>query len=235
MIILINFADKGYVNARNLQKTTALQIGNIDKVIEYSLDDLDNNFKEKNKDLLAFSKGAGYWIWKPYLILKTLLEINDNDILIYCDSAISFVSSIYPYLDKLIGSFILFSLDHKETKFTKGDVFKYLKCTDNLNIINTPILDASHSIWKKNENSINFVKEWLALCENYQLITDEPSIEPNFNDFLEHRHDQSIMSCLGKLYKEKYNIDIIGDSSEFGNCFRDSSLPQLLWHHRNRN
>jgi len=234
MIILINFADKGYVNAKKLQKSTALDIGNIDKVIEYSLDDLDNDFKNKNEKILALSKGGGYWIWKPYLILKTLLEMNDNDILIYCDAAISFVSSINPYLNQLDGSFMLFALSHKESIYTKADIFKVLDCLENSTITCTPMLDASHSIWKKNENSINFLKKWLELCEDYQLITDIDSIEPNFSDFLAHRHDQSIMSCLGKIYKDKYNIIIVGDSSEYGNDYRDPSLPQLLWHHRNR-
>ena len=130
---------------------------------------------------------------------------------------------------------MLFALDHKESIYTKGDIFKFLNCLDNETIISTPMLDASHSIWKKNENSIKFLKKWLTLCENYQLVTDVDSIQPNSSDFLAHRHDQSIMSCLGKIYKDKYNIIIIGDSSEFGNHFRDPSLPQLLCHHRNRN
>jgi hypothetical protein len=237
MIVLINFADKGYINARQLQKDTALTIGNIDKVIEYSFDDIDDVFKERNKRILSHWRGAGYWIWKPYLILKTLLTLDDEDILVYCDSAISFVSSIYPYINALNGSFMLFSLCPNacvEAKFTKSDVFEKLKCLDNTNITSTQQLDASHSIWKKNENSINFLREWLALCEDYHLVTDDPSIEPNFPYFYDHRHDQSIMSCLGKLNKDKYNINIVGDSSECGNEHRDPKFPQLLWHHRNR-
>jgi hypothetical protein len=236
MIVLINFAHSGYTNARKLQRETALTVGNIDKVVEYSFDDVDDDFKEKNKRILAHWKGAGYWIWKPYVILKTLVTLNDDDILIYCDSAMSFVSSIHPYINALSGSFMLFEhAGHLETKFTKSDVFNSLNCLENKEITSTRHLNASHSIWKKNENSINFLKEWLALCEDYHLVTDEPSVEPNFPDFYDHRHDQSIMSCLGKLNKNKYNIDIVADASQYGNDIRDATLPQLVWHHRIRN
>ena len=234
MIVLINFADKDYIEARQLQRATALTIGNIDKVIEYSFDDIDDVFKERNKRILSLSRGAGYWIWKPYLILKTLLTLEDDDILVYCDSAMAFVSSIYPYINTLNGSFMLFDTTHIETRFTKSDVFKSMNCLVNEAITSTNHLNASHSIWKKNEDSINFLTEWLTLCEDYHLVTDDPSVVPNFPDFYDHRHDQSIMSCLGKLNKDKYNINIVGDSTEWGNGHRDPSLPQLLWHHRNR-
>jgi hypothetical protein len=131
---------------------------------------------------------------------------------------------------------MLFELDtHVETSFTKSDVFKSLNCLDNKEITSTHQLNAAQSIWKRNEDSINFLKEWLALCEDYHLVTDEPSVEPNFSDFYDHRHDQSIMSCLGKLNKNKYNINIVGDPSQYGSKIRDATLPQLVWHHRIRN
>ena len=160
MIVLINFADSDYKLTRRLQSVTASAIGNIDKVIQYSFDDLDPVFKAKNKRILTHSKGAGYWIWKPYLILKTLLTLDDGDILVYCDSTMLFVSSLHPYINALTGSFMLFELDSIiERMFTKSDVFKKLKCLDNTNITSTPQLNGSHSIWKKNEDSINFVKD----------------------------------------------------------------------------
>jgi hypothetical protein len=34
----------------------------------------------------------------------------------------------------------------------------------------------------------------------YNLINDSPSVEKNHSSFFEHRHDQSIFSCLRKKY-----------------------------------
>jgi hypothetical protein len=233
MITLVNFANNEYTNTRQVQKGTALALGDIYNIIEYSFDDVDCVFKERNNKILAHQKGAGYWIWKPYVILKALMTLNNDDILVYCDSTCAFVSSIRPYINVLKGSFMMFELaGHVETTFTKSDVFKRLNCLEKKEITSTSQLNASHSIWKNNKDSINFLKEWLALCEDYQLITDEPSVEPNFSDFHDHRHDQSIMSCLAKLNKDKYNINIVADATQWGNDSRDTSLPQLLWHHR---
>lgn len=38
-----------------------------------------SKFIENNK------KGYGYWLWKPYIIKKTLEKMNDEDILLYLD------------------------------------------------------------------------------------------------------------------------------------------------------
>ena len=44
----------------------------------------------------------------------------------------------------------------------------------------------------------------------------------------DHRHDQSILSLLGR----KYNIKNIPDISQYGNDRRD--IKQIIEHHRDR-
>ncbi len=43
---------------------------------------------------------------------------------------------------------------------------------------------------------------WYNIGCNYHMIDDSPSIKENYNNFIEHRHDQAIFSLLLK----KYNI-----------------------------
>lgn len=234
--VLINFADKGYENAKKSQRESATTVGNITKVIEYSFEDMDQQFKDENKEILAESRGAGYWLWKPYFILKTLQTLNENDILIYCDTAMIFMSSIDVYINAMKSSILLFehNVDYIEKQFTKGDVFKELDAYDPT-ITDSVQLDASHSLWKKDEKSLAFVTEWLDLCKNKQLISDDPSITPNLPGFAEHRHDQSILSVLAKVKKDQYNIQIEKSATDYGGDARNSPLPVLLHHHRNRN
>ena len=53
----------------------------------YGEDDVDEKFKQENKEIWYNSaRGGGWWIWKPYLIYKKLQEMKDNDILVYFDS-----------------------------------------------------------------------------------------------------------------------------------------------------
>lgn len=237
MKVLINFANNGYINSRKLLKETALDIGNIDKVIEYSTNDIDSDFFEKNKHIFSSPRGFGFWLWKPYFILKTLLRLNDDDILIYSDAGLYFISDIDNYIRFMSGSFMLFQhIEYPEKDWTKTDLFNYFDCKNNKDITDTYQLYACSSIWKKNENSINFLREWLRLCENYHFISDEASIEANAATFQDNRHDQSIMSCLAKLNKDKYNIQIEKDPTQTGNNeFRNKVFPQLIINHHNRN
>ena len=234
--VLINFADKGYENSRKSQKESATTLGNIDKVIEYSLNDMDQQFKDENKEILSESRGAGYWLWKPYFILKTLNTLNDGDILIYCDTAMQFVSSIDKYIGAMKSSIMLFehNVEYIEKQFTKGDIFKELDAFDPV-ITDSVQLDASHSLWKKDANSIAFVTEWLNLCKVKQLIGDDPSITPNLPGFAENRHDQSLLSVLAKVKKDQYNIQIEKSATDYGGNTGNANLPVLLHHHRNRN
>ena len=228
--ILISFANKGYENAKKSQKETALNVGNINTVIQYTFDEMDQEFKDKNKEILALSRGAGYWIWKPYFILKTLNTMNENDILVYLDCDMHFISSIDTYINNMDGSIMVFQIEdkHLEKYYTKMDLFIELGCQDNKEITDTAQIFTSPSIWKKTQNTLDFVKLWLSYCENYHLISDEEPIKPNFPGFKDNRHDQSILSCLSKLNKDKYKIQIERCPLSYCNNTRKPILPRLV-------
>jgi len=95
--LLINYADQGFIRAQQENARSALTIGGFDQVICYGRHDLDLYFRWRNRRLLSESRGAGYWLWKPYITLRTLRQrLRDGDILAYCDSDARFVSCIDP-------------------------------------------------------------------------------------------------------------------------------------------
>jgi hypothetical protein len=55
------------------------------------------------------------------------------------------------------------------------------------------------------------VQEWLAGCEDQRILTDISNAcgLPNFPDFVEHRHDQSVLT----LCAIKFGYDGLGSSS----------------------
>jgi len=210
-ITLINYANSGYVKSREEQKETALTVAGINKVIEYNYGDIDEDFKRTCSEHFGNPRGAGYWVWKPYFILKTLDILQDGDVLVYCDSGACFKGSILPYIEKMKGSIMLFEPDNKtwiEHVWTKMDIFEHLQVQDNIAIIKSVQIEASFILLKKSDISYRFIKEWLELCKDYHLISDEPSLKANVWSFWENRHDQSLLSVLGKKYKDIYNIDI---------------------------
>lgn len=67
MIHLITYGDDKFKNSKKRLEKEALNTGWFDSVTVYRPEILDSNFKNKFKEVLSHSRGAGYWIWKIYI------------------------------------------------------------------------------------------------------------------------------------------------------------------------
>lgn len=236
--ILINYAHNGFVKSQKANAESGLLNG-ADRVISYGVGDLDPEFIEKNQEILNQPRGAGYWLWKPYIILKTLNQVQEGDIVIYCDSGVLFISSIKPLIDLCVNKtkgVLAFHMEplpeNKEVLQTKKDTFVLMDC-DTPHYQNSWPRLASYSIWQKNPFSLQLASEWLEYAQNPQIITDMPNQCGVDEDerYVAHRHDQSIFSLLTK----KYNVDSYPDISQWGNGFRKNvPYDQIVNHHRSR-
>jgi hypothetical protein len=56
--------------------------------------DHDRQFVARNRHILNHERGSGYWLWKPYILLKELYLASEGDIIIYSDAAVNFVENI---------------------------------------------------------------------------------------------------------------------------------------------
>ena len=178
----ITYADNNY---KTEMETNLAQI-NISK-IGYTRNDIDSEFMEKNKRIFSERKGGGYWLWKPYFILKALRE---NDVVVYCDAG----SRLQNINQLLQNEYTIFEVDEKEIKYTKRDLIKYLNAE---NFINSAPICATAMILRKQH--IPLVEKWLEIASDYHLLTDEKSILEEYPEFKEHKHDQSIFSLLCKI------------------------------------
>lgn len=231
-VILINYADRRYYNSQRKNSQTGKNIGKFDRVIAYSRKHLDINFQKKNRLILNNNRGAGYWIWKPYIILKTLNQLNDGDYLFYCDSGSYFIHSIRPLVDILEKSgqpIMCFQLNHIEKVWTKRDTFILLGC-DKPEFYNSKQRLGGFQLVKKCPESIKFYQEYLKFAQDRRCITDLPNQlrKPNYPGFRDHRHDQSIFSLLTK----KYGYQCYRDPSQFGGKHKpgDKNIlyPQII-------
>lgn len=174
-----------------------------DHSILYKRDDIDAVFYEKNSKILDSKKGAGYWLWKPYLILKAMEKINDGDIIFYLDLGDHLHTNIYDIVNKITidnSGFFLVSGNFINKNWTKYDCFNLMDCTGE-KYMETNQLEAGCCAFRKSDDVISFLKEWLFFCSNYQIISDDPS-DKNDHHLNEHRYDQSILTNL----KIKYGI-----------------------------
>lgn len=200
MKYFINYASNGFTNSQNIGLKSASQFGF--KSIGYTNLDLDKEFITKNNKILSSSRGAGYWLWKPYIILDMLNKINDGDYLIYMDSGACLTGDPTNYLEMIDDKGILsFSMVQKTSKWTKGDCFFEINQVNKNDFAESNQIQGTYIFLRKCDYSVSFVKRWLFLCEKENLITDQPNINMgNFSDFIDHRHDQSILSLL--IYNE---------------------------------
>lgn len=229
--ILINYADKIHYNAQKLNSSSGKVFG-FDEVIEYNFSKLETSFVEKNKRIFSFSRGAGYWIWKPYIILKTLKELNDGDLVFYADSGSYFIEHISKlfYLFKK-EDITIFGSPYQNKQFTKMDAFYY----SQIPAYESQHATASFIFVKRNNSVLSFFEEYLSLCEDIRIISDLPNEcgLSNFPEFISHRHDQSVLSLLCFKYKIKMHRDL----SQWGNSFisnDNDNYPQIINHTRDK-
>lgn len=172
---------------------------------EYNLP-YDEKFENLLIKKLQPSRGFGYWCWKPFVVLKTLESISNNDILVYVDIGCHFskenLHMLYKYLDIVIDKGQLcFELTYPEKMWTKSDLFNYFNVLDDKNITDTPQIFATYFFFLKNDINIEVVKKWLQVYyDDFSLADDSASKIENADIFIENRHDQSIFSILSKIY-----------------------------------
>lgn len=234
---LVNFATPEFFRSRRSLNKTAIGHG-IDEVISYTRENiLGSEFYKENRAILDQKRGAGYWLWKPYVILEALNKVDPGDIVMYSDAGTDVIGSLEP-LFKICEreGILLFQVHGNKNKYwTKRDCFISMGC-DDARYFDSEQVQGGLQLYLCNTRSKKFVTEWLGYCRRDNLITDCPNIlgEDNFPGFLEHRHDQSILSLLAA----KWNLNIYRDPSQSGtplihdSKFAESNYPALFDVHR---
>lgn len=211
MKYLVSYASPEYELYRQRLNATALQFG-IDRVISYRREDiLGTEFFRNNHHILNQTKGAGYWIWKPYVILDILSKVEEDSIIVYSDADNEFYNPFEPLFQLCLdqGGILFFkTMSFLNRCFTKRDCFVLMGC-DSPEYWNSDHVWAGLSIFLNNSRSRSFVKEWLNYCTNEHIVTDMENIcgMANFPNFIDHRYDQSVLSLLAV----KYNIAAFQD------------------------
>ena len=240
MILAINYADNRYQIAQKFNSRRARKFG-ADAVRSYSNLDLAEEFKEKNREILKYARGGGYWIWKPYIIRDALSFVKEGDYVVYTDSGSAFVNKIQFLIDCMNrgnSDIMVFAIAQIEKYYTKRDAFILMEC-DSEQFADTPQICSGYMIFRKTEKTCQFVEDYLKYVQDRRIVTDEPNElgVPNYRGFIENRHDQSVLSLLSK----KYGIKPFRDPSEWGTDFskfseeinKRSQYPQIIESHRN--
>ena len=236
-IVAISYGSEQYDKQLEYNGKSALEIAKVNEFYGYKPKDIDHDFREKNKYILDKGRGNGYWLWKPYFLYKTLTEkLNYGDYLIYADAAIMYVDSAKKLVDFLKEKKLdmyLHRLPHLERQYTKRDAFILLG-VDQPFYAETGQFNAAFQIYRKTKFTEFFLGEYLYYAQDKRIITDDSNElgVSNYEDFRDHRHDQSILSLLTKKYgqvnanKTNLDINLIKNYQEV--------MPTIFCHYRQR-
>lgn len=212
MIYAMAMATKKYMPSAVFQLETAKTKGKVDRTICYDIDnDIDDDFKEKNKALLESGSGRrrGYYCWKAYFVDRAVKSIEYGDYLIYMDAAgFYYKRSVYEIIRFMEKNDITMVVSRRykylEKHWTKRDVFVYMDC-DSEKYWNQYQCMSGFFVAKKTKKLEMIVQEWLGYSQDARIISDAPNTcgKENYEGFVENRHDQSIFSLLMTKYDIK--------------------------------
>lgn len=225
MRYFITYGDHNYTQSaqRLAQEAQATRL--FDCVQTYSPADLPDHIKQH--PLMQYTRGGGYWYWKPYLIHNCLSQMQDGDILVYADSGCSIrPSSEWQrfFKDLSSKSIVLFRLGYKNKLYCKHSLLAYASATEPHWGEYRQVLGGV-MLLRKSPASCQLIGEWLRLMtEHPEFVTDvspeERSAEPAY--FREHRHDQCILNAC--LYRFRKDICIHWENLERVNPFRPQAF-----------
>ncbi len=207
-VIFLSFANSAYRPSLYRLKKQLADCPHIDEFHFLTEKDLGQNFLRELHPSL-YRRGYGYWKWKSFIAKQQFDRMQDGDILIYSDAGCDYnakaANKLFEYIEmtrKHISGILCFENEHLERRLTKGDIFDYLVGGENRQQISD-----SYQRWggmwmmRKCNNSVCLIDKWFDTCMyHFDLITDKASVTPNFPDFIENRHDQSVFSILTKLH-----------------------------------
>jgi len=173
---------------------------------EYWLKSWDPTMHKIGLDLRKIQppRGFGYWTWKPSVLLWADLHFPNHNLFYFdagtqIDTSLVKVNELSDALNKVNahGQIAWHLPQHLEVNWTKKEVLNYF--ASSLMEQNSGQVQSGFIGFSPGRTRSKFVRSFRnsALERQGFYFTDE-LIQIQNSSFIEHRHDQSIMSCLWK-------------------------------------
>ena len=175
-----------------------------DECLTFNQDKLDQDWVKKHEDILKEWRGAGYWLWKPYLINRLLNDdelLNPGDYLIYMDAGAYPRTSFQDMFEFIethseYNGVLFFGVGLPQKEWCKRDAYILQNC-DEEKCWNAGQINAFMSIWRKGQFAKDLSLMWLNEASNKSIIADGPSkLGKELDGFRDHRHDQAVITNI---------------------------------------
>lgn len=227
-VYLISYADGEEIHFRNQNALSLSALGQgVDYILNYKRSLLAPSFLEENKLIMDTPHGRGLWLWKPYLILKTMKEAPDGAIIIYADTSFIFQKELSGLLKRLNDQDIMIvqsssSADGTVQERIQRKTLELMNVSSSSDLLDKNLMWAGFCIFRNSKISRDFIEKWFDHASDPQkLMNYSDPARPEHPNFRGHHYDQSILTLLA--YQEKDKIHFIPVTDVF---------TYATWHHR---
>ena len=210
-------------------------------------ENLPQQFIHQFKNILSVPRGAGYWIWRPFLLYSKLNELKENEFIVYLDAGCKLnkqgLDKFYEYIKLLNDSeygVLSFQMSgnhgpgglEREKYWTTSQIFKYFNIDTQSDIANSGQYLGGVLILKKNKHLMKLMDLYIkALVDHPLMFTDFYNHTQQHPEFRDNRHDQSIFSLIRKIHG---SVVIDGDESWMVPFGQGESLKYPFWATRSK-
>lgn len=242
MIHLVSFTDHRMTLSACKMNESALRNG-VDVTRVYTPADFPEYFKQMAAPCLKEQKGAGLYIWKPWLVFDYIQSQPDGEIVIYADAGQTFINNVKTVVAEMKEDIMFFSNGHVHLEWCKGDVMAAINGHDpeyfdsGFTGISTKDkqVQASLIFFRLTPQVRDLIKEWMLWALMPGFCDDSPSRIPNYPTFADTRHDQAIICCLQIKYGYKLHWFPTTTAYHIKAEYPGDGYPAIVDHHRKRN
>lgn len=196
--LIISFSSSPYyehLQHRLIEQCNAYGLEHISYTMDWIMHERSAYYKE-HFDLLKEHRGAGYWSWKPYIMLDALSLVMENEIVVYLDASTLIKADPVPLIQS-VKDIIVCDSSWVNHDWIKRDAFVLMGCDQEM-YWNATQVWAGAVIVRNTPLSRFFLQHWLRFCEDRRIISDDPNTQglPNLPSFRDHRHDQAVLTLL---------------------------------------
>ena len=210
----LTFTNTGYTLPTRILDQ-AKTFGVFDEILHKTELDIPDFIHKHASFIKRETPGYGRFIWKPKIILDTLLDMKEDDILFYCDSGVHLNIQGLPrfheyvrYLDIDGISMVTFNTNdrYKSYMYVKQDAVQfYYPEFNTMHHLNCSY--AGVVFFKRTDASIAFLNDWLSLCETYHFLDSSRSIYyPEVSGFAGQDMDNGLFNLVKAKHKIHYDI-----------------------------
>lgn len=212
--IFVTYGNQDYYNSLERISKEAISTGRFHEVRVYT--DKDLPVEIRRHELFTYSRGGGYWLWKPWVVLDVMKDMYEDDILVYSDAG----SIIYNHREwdkwfKIMKnkSAIFFFYNEPMEKWTRRNILNYFDGVRNLR----NFYQIMGGLFILKRCALYLIKEWYdVMFMNPEFVID---VKKNlkhleYPNFIENRHDQSVLSGVLYNYLKDSNIKFLYQNCE---------------------